>query len=66
MAVGAADNFDGRSVALVDLWNRGVLDVVSQIKRPVAYLQEHYWNRKRVGRLRTGSSTSNRSAIGAQ
>jgi len=27
-AVGASDTFDGRSVALVDLWNRGVLDVV--------------------------------------
>src|SRR4029079_8165 len=27
-AVGANDEYDGRSVALVDLWNRGVLDVV--------------------------------------
>ncbi len=27
-AVGATDTYDGRSVALVDLWNRGVLDVV--------------------------------------
>jgi hypothetical protein len=27
-AVGASDVFDGRAVALVDLWNRGVLDVV--------------------------------------
>jgi hypothetical protein len=27
-AVGVSDNYDGRSVALVDLWNRGVLDVV--------------------------------------
>src|ERR1044071_205758 len=26
-AVGANDEYDGRSVALVDLWNRGVLDV---------------------------------------
>src|SRR5688500_15677493 len=28
-AVGVTDRFDGRSVALVDLWNRGVLDVVA-------------------------------------
>src|SRR3984957_5929328 len=27
-SVGATDVYDGRSVALVDLWNRGVLDVV--------------------------------------
>ena len=27
-AVGVTDTYDGRSVALVDLWNRGVLDVV--------------------------------------
>ncbi len=27
-AVGATDTYDGRSVALADLWNRGVLDVV--------------------------------------
>ncbi len=27
-AVGARDTFDGRSVVLADLWNRGVLDVV--------------------------------------
>ena len=26
--VGASDTYDGRSVALVDLWNRGALDVV--------------------------------------
>lgn len=27
--VGATDTFDGRAVALVDLWNRGVLDAVT-------------------------------------
>ena len=27
-AVGVTDTYDGRSVALADLWNRGVLDVV--------------------------------------
>ena len=26
--MGVRDRFDGRAVALVDLWNRGVLDVV--------------------------------------
>ena len=26
--MGATDTYDGRSVALADLWNRGVLDVV--------------------------------------
>ncbi len=28
LSVGVTERFDGRSVALVDLWNRGVLDVV--------------------------------------
>jgi hypothetical protein len=37
-AVGAGDNYDGRSVALVDLWNRGVLDVVVVIKGSAARL----------------------------
>ena len=27
-AVGVTDTYDGRAVVLVDLWNRGVLDVV--------------------------------------
>jgi len=27
-AVGVTDTYDGRSVAMADLWNRGVLDVV--------------------------------------
>ena len=38
-AVGVTDQCDGRSVALVDLWNRGVLDVVDSVlfAAPVAY-----------------------------
>jgi hypothetical protein len=67
-AVGVTDTYDGRSVALADLWNRGALDViVANQKGPLLDLPEH-------GEIRTmhGSSSiskgtaSNRSAIGAE
>ena len=67
-AVGYTDTHDGRAVALVDLWNRGVLDVVvANQKRAAARLQEHGRARRTrwIGFDLRGT-TSNRSAIGAE
>ena len=66
-AVGYTDTHDGRGVALVDLWNRGVLDVlVANQRGPLLIYKtsvppENAW----VDFELTGSR-SNRSAIGAQ
>ncbi|HVF91008.1 MAG TPA: CRTAC1 family protein [Blastocatellia bacterium] len=65
--VGASDTYDGRSVALVDLWNRGALDVVVANQRgPLLVYKntvspENDW----IDFDLEGGST-NRSAIGAQ
>ena len=38
--VGVTDNFDGRAVALADLWNRGVLDaVVANQRGPLLFIK---------------------------
>lgn len=66
-SVGGASNQDGRAVAFVDLWNRGVLDVIVANQRgPVEVYKnkvdpDHNW----VGFDLTGTR-SNRSAIGAR
>jgi hypothetical protein len=66
-AVGAADTYDGRAVALADLWNRGVLDVVVANQRgPVLVYRntaspQHGW----IAFALEGTR-SNRSAIGAE
>jgi len=66
-SVGASDTFDGRAVALVDLWNRGVLDVVVANQAGPALV---YRNTVVPGRhwidLELEGTTSNRSAIGAR
>jgi hypothetical protein len=66
-AVGASDTHDGRAVALVDLWNRGVLDVVVANQRGPLLV---YKNTVAPGNdwigLELEGGTSNRSAIGAQ
>jgi len=66
-AVGAGDIYDGRSVALVDLWNRGVLDVVVANQRGplLVYKNTVAPDNKWIDFELEGSS-SNRSAIGAQ
>ena len=66
-AVGANDNYDGRSVAFVDLWNRGVLDVVvANQKGPLlVYKNTTSPDNKWIDFELEGSST-NRSAIGAE
>jgi hypothetical protein len=66
-AVGYTDTHDGRAVALVDLWNRGVLDVIVANQRgPLLIYKnsvppENAW----VDFELTGTK-SNRDAIGAQ
>ncbi len=66
-AVGVTDDYDGRAVAMVDLFNRGVLDVVvANQKGPILLYKNsvdptnHWITFKLVG------SKSNRSAIGAE
>jgi hypothetical protein len=71
-AVGATDTYDGRSVALVDLWNSGVLDVVVAnqngplliYKNTVAPGNE--WIEFELEGTNSNHGGSNRSAIGAQ
>src|SRR5881398_1818175 len=66
-AVGVTDEYDGRAVALVDLFNRGVLDVVvaNQNQPALVYkntvLPGNHW----IAFKLTGTR-SNRSAIGAE
>jgi len=66
-AVGVTDTFDGRSVALADLWNRGVLDVVvANQKGPLliyknTVARDHQWIQ-----FELEGTKSNKSAIGAR
>ena len=66
-AAGVRDTYDGRAVALADLWNRGVLDVVVANQRgPLLVYKntvapENNW----IGFELEGAG-SNRSAVGAQ
>jgi enediyne biosynthesis protein E4 len=66
-AVGVTDVYDGRSVALVDLWNRGVLDVVVANQRGplLIYKNSATPDNKWIGFELEGTA-SNRSAIGAE
>jgi hypothetical protein len=65
--VGVSDVHDGRAVALADLWNRGVLDVLVANQRGPLLI---YRNTVQPGRhwidLDLEGSASNRSAIGAK
>ncbi|HEX8501491.1 MAG TPA: CRTAC1 family protein [Pyrinomonadaceae bacterium] len=66
-AVGARDTFDGRSVVMADLWNRGVLDVVAANQRGPLLIYRNTVARGNdwVGFELEGAE-SNRSAVGAQ
>jgi hypothetical protein len=66
-AVGAGDNYDGRSVALVDLWNRGVLDVVVANQRgPLLIYKNTVSPENSWIDFELEGNVSNRSAIGAE
>ena len=59
--------YDGRSVALVDLWNRGVLDVVvANQKGPLLVYKNTVAPDNKWIDFDLEGSSSNRSAIGAQ
>ncbi|HZM00915.1 MAG TPA: CRTAC1 family protein [Planctomycetota bacterium] len=66
-AVGADDLYDGRAVALVDLWNRGALDVViANQKGPLLVYRNDVDPARAWISFRLIGTASNRSAIGAQ
>lgn len=66
-AVGVTDTYDGRSVALADLWNRGVLDViVANQKGPLLIYKNTVDPENEWIEFQLEGTRSNRSAIGAE
>jgi enediyne biosynthesis protein E4 len=66
-AVGVTDTYDGRAVALVDLWNRGVLDVVVANQRgPLLIYKNTVTPENQWIEFDLEGTKSNHSAIGAQ
>lgn len=66
-AVGVNDVNDGRSVALADLWNRGVLDVVVANQRgPLLLYKNTVAPQNQWIEFELEGTKSNRSAIGAE
>jgi hypothetical protein len=65
--IGVTDTYDGRSVALVDLWNRGVLDVVvANQKGPLLVYKNTVAPENQWVQFQLEGTKSNRSAIGAR
>lgn len=65
--VGVTETFDGRAVAVADLWNRGVLDVVVANQRaPLLIYKNTVASDNEWLELQLEGNTSNRSAIGAR
>jgi enediyne biosynthesis protein E4 len=65
--VGVTDTYDGRGVALVDLWNRGVLDVVvANQNGPLLVYRNTVVPQNRWIEFELEGTASNRSAIGAE
>jgi hypothetical protein len=66
-SVGVTDTHDGRSVALADLWNRGVLDVlVANQRGPLLLYKNTVASADHWVEFELEGTKSNRSAIGAQ
>jgi hypothetical protein len=66
-AIGVTDTFDGRAVALVDLWNRGMLDVVvANQKGPLRVFKNTVTPENDWIQFDLQGTKCNRSAIGAQ
>jgi enediyne biosynthesis protein E4 len=66
-AVGVTETYDGRAVALADLWNRGVLDViVANQSGPLLIYKNTVEPQNAWIEFELEGTTSNRSAIGAQ
>lgn len=65
--VGATDTYDGRSVALADLWNRGVLDVIVTNQRgPLLIYKNTVTPENKWINFELEGTASNRSALGAE
>lgn len=65
--VGATDTYDGRSVALADLWNRGVLDVIVTNQRgPLLIYKNTVVPENKWIDFELEGTASNRSAFGAE
>jgi enediyne biosynthesis protein E4 len=65
-AVGATDTYDGRAVALADLWNRGVLDVIVANQRgPLLIYKNTVSPDNQWIEFELQGTKSNRSGIGA-
>ncbi|HEX6731005.1 MAG TPA: CRTAC1 family protein [Pyrinomonadaceae bacterium] len=66
-AVGVNDIHDGRSVALVDLWNRGALDVVvANQKGPLLIYKNNATANNKWIAFELEATASNRSTIGTE
>jgi hypothetical protein len=66
-AVGVTDTSDGRAVVLVDLWNRGVLDVViANQNGPLLVYKNTVAPENDWAQFELEGNKSNKSAIGAQ
>ena len=66
-AVGASDRYDGRAVAVADLWNRGAMDVVVANQRgPLLVYKNTPDPKNNWVAFDLEGSKSNKSAIGAQ
>ncbi|HEY7352672.1 MAG TPA: CRTAC1 family protein [Terriglobales bacterium] len=66
-SVGVNDTHDGRSVAMADLWNRGVLDVVVANQRgPLLVYKNTVTPENKWIEFDLEGTASNRSAIGAE
>src|ERR1700688_2311673 len=66
-AVGATDTYDGRSVAMADLWNRGVVGVVVGNQRVLLLIYKNTVTPQNTWiEFELTGTKSNRSAIGAQ
>jgi enediyne biosynthesis protein E4 len=66
-AVGVSDTYDGRAVAMADLWNRGVLDVVvANQKGPLLVYKNTVDPNNDWIEFELEGTVSNRSAIGTQ
>jgi hypothetical protein len=66
-AVGVTDTYDGRAVAMADLFNRGVLDVVVANQRgPLRVYKNTVDPQNQWIEFALSGTKSNRSAIGAQ
>lgn len=66
-AVGARDTYDGRAVALADLWNNGAEDIVVANQRgPLLIYKNTVDPRNKWIEFQLEGTRSNRSAIGAE